>query len=92
MRVQNPTVKILFMAPIYRSGYTGANGLGKTLPDYTAALKGLAAANEYRVVDNWPAFNAENFAAGGTYTGDGLHPNRAGHQYWADWVYDLENS
>lgn len=69
-----PTVVCL---PFPRSGENVANGAGSTLQDYRDVISTLATSHGCTIADLSTAWGYATESD--TYTGDGLHPNDAGH-------------
>lgn len=80
-----PNSRIVFMTPLQRTDYTSCNADGKYLNEYRDAVKIMANAYDIQVIDTYSGVNLkENLQE---YMPDGLHPNAAGHQLIANYVY-----
>lgn len=80
-----PNSRIVFMTPLQRTDYTGANADGRYLSEYRDAVKIMANAYDIQVIDTYNGVDLRSNLA--EYMPDGLHPNAAGHELIANYVY-----
>lgn len=80
-----PNSRIVFMTPLQRTDYTASNADGKYLNEYRDAVKIMANAYDIQVIDTYSGVDLRNNLQ--EYMPDGLHPNAAGHQLIANYVY-----
>lgn len=91
---EKPTVRLGFTTPLPRtlleeggsgSGITAVNGNGNTLRQFADAIRQVCESYAIPVLDlnrvsGWNTYNI------GSYTSDGLHPNRAGYNSYSPMV------
>lgn len=95
----NPDVRLVFITPLHRYGYTGGsypndtdqNGQSKTLKDYVDAMKAMAELYSIPLIDMFSVsgLNPRVTEIKDDYITDGLHPNAAGHNIIARRIVPL---
>lgn len=86
-----PNTKIVHVEPLQRADKGNpATQDGKLLPDFITAINDVAKMYGVTVLRTFSesGLTYANMTAGGTYSGDGLHPNVAGHAVFSSYVSD----
>lgn len=96
LRAQNPKIKVLCFTNLWNDGLgTDLRNprTGLSITEFNDALYELADELEYRIIDLFPVFNADNFTKGKSpYTSDGIHPTELGHSVLADYILKKEGN
>ena len=89
VKKQNPTAKIFVVLPLRRQGEkTTKNAQGLLLDEYRAAIVNRANSFGFYVIDGrLLAIDPDDEKDREKYILDGLHPNQAGHQLYAELLY-----
>lgn len=84
----NPDARIFAVTPVKRMGETHKNGAGFTLDDYRNAITERAEKLGITVIDGKKlAIDPDDENDRLRYIPDGLHPNNAGHELYANMLY-----
>lgn len=86
-----PNAKIVHIEPLQRADKGNpATQDGKLLPDFITAINTVAKIYGVTVLHTFTesGLTYANMTAGGTYSGDGLHPNVAGHAVFSNYIGD----
>ena len=87
MMQRYPDAEIVFLTPLRRLRDTKPNKTGSVLGDYAQAIREMAAFYDIPVIDLYSAQEVYFLADRTRYIKDGIHPNDAGQEILARYIY-----
>lgn len=87
LKAKYPGVPIIFLTPLQREKEEFPNQQGQLLEDYVAVIREICAQQGVYVLDLFAEESLNFRESMEQYMPDGLHPNQAGHQLIAEYIY-----